>query len=47
VSTLFEEQLTAGSYKADWNASQMPSGIYIYRIVSGSFTESRKMIMVK
>ncbi len=47
VTALFEIQLAAGSYKTDWNASQMPSGIYIYRIVSGSFTESRKMIMVK
>ena len=47
VQTLFETQLAAGSYKADWNASQMPSGIYIYRIESGSFTQSRKMILVK
>jgi len=47
VQTLFETQLAPGSYKADWNASQMPSGIYIYRIESGSFTQSRKMILVK
>lgn len=47
VTALFEEQLTAGSYKADWNASQIPSGIYIYRLVSGSFTESRKMILIR
>lgn len=47
VQTLFETQLVPGSYKADWNASQMPSGIYIYRIESGSFTQSKKMILVK
>ncbi len=47
VHTLFETQLAPGSYKADWNASQMPSGIYIYRIESGSFTESKKMILIK
>ncbi len=47
VHTLFEEQLAPGSYKADWNASQMPSGIYIYRIESGGFTQSRKMILIK
>jgi len=47
VQTLFEEQLAPGSYKAEWNASQMPSGIYIYRIESGSFTQSRKMILIK
>lgn len=47
VQTLFEEQLAPGSYKAEWNASQMPSGIYIYRIESGSFTQSRKLILVK
>ena len=47
VQTLFETQLAPGSYKADWNASQMPSGIYIYRIESGSFIQSRKMILLK
>jgi photosystem II stability/assembly factor-like uncharacterized protein len=47
VSTLFEEQLAPGSYKADWDASQMPSGIYLYRIESGSYTQSRKLILIK
>ncbi len=47
VHTLFETQLAPGSYKADWDASQMPSGIYIYRIESGNYTQSRKMILIK
>ncbi len=47
ITTLLEEHLSPGSYKTDWNAVEMPSGIYIYRIESGSFTQSRKMILIK
>jgi photosystem II stability/assembly factor-like uncharacterized protein len=47
VHSLVEEQLTAGNYSVSWNASEMPSGIYFYRIESGNFSESKKMILVK
>lgn len=47
VETLFSGELKAGVYKVDWNAEKYPSGIYFYRLSAGSFTESRKMILVK
>lgn len=47
IQTLFEEQLSPGSYKTEWNASQISSGIYIYRLESSSFSQSRKMILLK
>ena len=47
VLTIVDSQLQAGSYSVSWNASDMPSGIYIYRIISGNFSQSRKMILVK
>jgi hypothetical protein len=47
ISTLAEQNVKAGSYNAKWDASNYPSGIYIYSLQSSRFTESRKMILVK
>jgi hypothetical protein len=47
ISTLASENLIAGNYKYDWNAKSLPSGIYLYRLQTDSFTESKKMILMK
>jgi hypothetical protein len=47
VTVLVNEKLAAGSYTADWDAANYPSGVYFYRITSGSFSEIRKMILIK
>jgi ligand-binding sensor domain-containing protein len=47
VSTLVCEELTSGSYSARWDASCFPSGVYLYRLESGSFSESRKLVLVR
>lgn len=47
VTTLVDKTLSAGSYESDWNASNYPSGVYFYRLEAGSYTETRKMILVK
>ncbi len=47
VATLVNSSLEAGNYKVDFNASAIASGVYIYRITSGSFTQTRKMILEK
>ncbi len=47
VETLVNEQLSAGTYKVDFNASHLPSGLYFYRLSAGSFTETRRMVLVK
>lgn len=39
--------LEAGSYNIDFNASQLASGTYFYRIDAGSFTDVKKMILIK
>jgi len=36
-----------GNYKIDWDASNFPSGVYFYKIVTDSYSESRKMVLVK
>jgi hypothetical protein len=47
VKTLVSQELSAGNYKQQWNANRMPSGIYFYRLQSGSFTETKKLILLK
>jgi hypothetical protein len=47
VKTLVSRELSAGNYKQQWNANRMPSGIYFYRLQSGSFTETKKLILLK
>lgn len=47
VATLVNEFKTAGQYVADFDASMLSSGVYFYRIESGSFVETKKMLLVK
>lgn len=47
VATLVNERLSAGSYSVDWNAVDMPSGVYYYRISTGDFTQTRKLLLTK
>jgi hypothetical protein len=47
IATLVNEQKTAGSYEADFNAANLPSGMYIYKLQSGSFTDVKKMLLTK
>jgi Secretion system C-terminal sorting domain len=47
IVTLVNQQQSAGSYKVDFNASNMASGVYLYRIESGNFYLTKKMILLK
>jgi len=47
IKTLVNEIKAPGAYSVDFNGSEFPSGIYFFRIQSGSFTETRKMILIK
>jgi PKD repeat protein len=47
TAVLVNKHLKAGKYETDWDASHFPSGIYFYRITTGDFTQTRKMILVK
>ena len=47
VVTLVNEEKSAGSYGVNFNASNIPSGVYFYRLQSGSFIETKKMILMK
>jgi hypothetical protein len=47
VSILIREKLNAGYYETEFNGSNLSSGIYFYKLVSGVFTETKKMILIK
>ena len=47
IESLASEELGAGNYKYDWNANNLPSGIYFHKIHSNEFTHNRKMILIK
>lgn len=47
VATLVNENKAVGNYEVDFNASQLPSGMYIYKIQSGNFSDVKKMLFMK
>ena len=47
VETLVNEERHAGSYELNWDAANLPSGIYFYRIQVGDFVETKKMVLMK
>jgi Secretion system C-terminal sorting domain len=47
VTTLVDENRPAGDYKISLNASNLPSGVYIYRLQTKNYTQSRKMLLLK
>lgn len=47
VATLVNENKPEGNYEVEFNASSLPSGMYIYKIQSGSFTDVKKMLLTK
>lgn len=47
LSEIVNQNLSAGSYEADFNGANLSSGIYYYRIDAGDFTATKKMILVK
>ena len=47
IQRLVNERQTAGTYKITFDASELPSGIYFYRMTTPTFTESKKMVLIK
>ena len=47
IRVLLNEEKEAGYHSIDFNASDLPSGVYFYRIQSGNFIDTKKMILLK
>jgi hypothetical protein len=47
VVTLVNEEKPAGEYEIEFNVTDLPSGIYFYKLKAGNFVETKKMILLK
>ena len=47
VETLVDEKQSPGEYLVTFDGSTLNSGVYFYKMVSGDFTETKKMLLIK
>ena len=47
VTTLVNEEQSAGNYKVEFNISSLPSGVYFYQLKAGDYTNTKKMILLR
>ena len=47
IAALLNEQMSAGYHQVVFNAGNLASGIYLYRISAGSFTAVKKLLLLK
>ncbi|MCI0448254.1 MAG: T9SS type A sorting domain-containing protein [Chlorobi bacterium] len=47
AAVLVNEQLNPGSYNYQWDATDLPSGVYFYTLEAGEFSGTKKMILIK
>jgi hypothetical protein len=47
IETLIDEEQPVGTYELNWNAANLPSGVYFYQIKAGDFIATKKMILLK
>ena len=47
VANLVNGVVSAGGHTVSWNAANMPTGVYFYRLESGNFTQTKKLLLVK
>jgi hypothetical protein len=47
VATLIDDYQLTGYHSVNWNATFFPSGIYLYRLITDDFVETKKMVLMK
>ncbi len=47
IATLLNEEKDAGEYSVQWDASNVPSGVYFYKLTAGKFTDVKKLLLMK
>ena len=47
IETLVNSEKSVGSYEVNFDASNLPSGVYFYQFRAGTFVQTRKMILIK
>ena len=47
ITTLVSDERGPGTYSTRWDAAGVASGVYFYRLEAGSFSQSRKLLLLK
>lgn len=47
INSLVNEYKQSGNYDIEFNAENLPTGIYFYRLISGNYSDTKKMILLK
>ena len=47
VAMLVNKQLSPGTYEVEWNGTNLPSGVYFYKLITEGFTVTKKMVLLK
>ena len=47
ITTLVNGEKRSGTYKVTWDAQNVPSGVYFYKITAGEYSNTKKMILLK
>ena len=47
VAALVNRELPAGNHEVEFDGSNLPGGVYFYRLQAGSFVSSKKMILLR
>ncbi len=47
IETIVNDERPAGAYELTWNAGNLPSGVYFYKMQAGNFIQTKKLILMK
>ena len=47
IATIVSGELEPGNYTRQWNAANMASGVYFYRLQAGTYSETKKLLLLK
>lgn len=47
VAVLVDEHKSAGKYEVEFNASNLSAGVYLYKLVAGTYIETKKLVLLK
>jgi hypothetical protein len=47
IATLVNEEKPAGTYNLTWDPSGLAAGVYLYQLRAGSFTATKKLLLLK
>jgi len=47
IETLVNERQNAGNHSVQFNASNLPSGLYFYKMEAGTYRDTKKLLLLK